>query len=311
MLHPSTDIIMNAQHFFAADQSEANLVKLLHAVSVMLQEGAEVLIPTAADAPEGQLLLQTQTTESGLEYVTAFSSKEAYEQGAPCSVISRPLVNYFEAILQMDGIAGIIFNPASPAPFNIQNQMIKELLADAQKNKAQNAISVWRGDITTLGCDAIVNAANSTLLGGGGVDGAIHRAAGPQLLEECKTLGGCPTGAAKITYGYNLPASYIIHTVGPIYNDKVEQRLELADCYKNSLDLARKHHLHSIAFPAISTGAYAYPVDEAARIALLTCTEWINANADYGMSVVLTCFNSGIYNAYQELVKQAQNGELD
>mgnify|MGYP000727264129 CR=1 FL=1 len=109
-------------------------------------------------------------------------------------------------------------------------------------------------------------------------------------MEECKTLGGCATGAAKITYGYNLPASYIIHTVGPIYNGKVEQRLELADCYKNSLDLARKHHLHSIAFPAISTGAYAYPVDEAARIALLTCTEWINANADYGMSVVLTCF---------------------
>lgn len=287
MLYPSTDIIMNAQQFFAADQSEANLVKLLHAVSVMLQEGAEVLIPTAADAPEGQLLLQTQTTDSGLEYMTAYSSKEAYEQGEPCNVISRPLVNYFEAILQ------------------------KELLADAKKNKQQNAISVWRGDITTLDCDAIVNAANSTLLGGGGVDGAIHRAAGPQLLEECKTLGGCTTGAAKITYGYNLPASYIIHTVGPIYNGKVEQRLELADCYKNSLDLARKHHLHSIAFPAISTGAYAYPVDEAARIALLTCTEWINANADYGMSVVLTCFNSGVYNAYQELVKKAQNGELD
>ena len=109
MLYPSTDIIMNAQQFFAADQSEANLVKLLHAVSVMLQEGAEVLIPTADDAPEGQLLLQTQTTDSGLEYMTAYSSKEAYEQGKPCNVISRPLVNYFEAILQMDLLAHDFF----------------------------------------------------------------------------------------------------------------------------------------------------------------------------------------------------------
>lgn len=315
-LHPSTDIIMNAQQQFAADQSQANLVKLLHAISVMLQEGANVLIPIVQgeNVPEGQILLQTQTTDSGLEYVTAFSSKEAYEQGEPCTTLERPLVNYFEAILQMQGIAGIIFNPTSKTPFNVQAKMIRELLEDAKKNLQKNAVSIWRGDITELDCDAIVNAANRSLLGGGGVDGAIHRAAGPQLLHECADLHGCATGEAKITFGYNLSASYVIHTVGPIYDedeDESAQRLELANCYQNSLDLARKHHLHSVAFPAISTGAYGYPIDEAARIALLTCTQWLNANPGYGMNIILTCFNSAVLKNYQRIIEAAKNGELD
>ena len=315
-LHPSTDIIANAQALFAKNQSEANLVKLLHAISIMLQEGANVLIPIAEgkNVPEGQILLQTQTTDSGLEYVTAFSSKEEYAKSLACPTLERPLVNYFEAILQMQGIAGIIFNPTSDAPFNVQAKMIKELLEDAKKNAQKNAVSIWRGDITTLDCDAIVNAANSTLLGGGGVDGAIHRAAGSELLHECADLNGCATGAAKITFGYNLPASYVIHTVGPIYNadgDIAVQRLELASCYQSSLDLAYKHHLHSIAFPAISTGAYGYPVEEAARIALLTCTAWLNAHPDYGMNIILTCFNSAVLNAYQAIIAAAQKGELE
>ncbi len=313
MLHPTTDIIANAQAFFAAEQSEANLVKLLHAISIILQEGGKVLIPAfvSDEMPEAPLQLLTQTTDSGLVYVTAFSSEETHAKNNDYPIIERSLVNYFEAIMEMDDIAGIIFNPTSPAPFNVQKLMIGELLKDAQKNAQKNAISVWRGDITELDCDAIVNAANSTLLGGGGVDGAIHRVAGPQLLEECRDLHGCATGEAKITFGYKLSASYVIHTVGPIYAGKTEQRLELASCYKNSLDLARRHHLHSIAFPAISTGAYGYPVDEAARIALLTCTQWLNANPGYGMNIILTCFNSTVLNAYQTLVKQAQQGELE
>lgn len=315
-LHPSTDIIVNAQKIFAKDQNQANLVKLLHAISVMLQEGANVLIPIAQgeNVPEGQILLQTQTTDSGLEYVTAFSSKEAYEQGTPCPTLERPLINYFEAILQMPGIAGIIFNPTSDAPFNVQSKMIKELLSDAKKNAQKNAVSVWRGDITTLDCDAIVNAANKTLLGGGGVDGAIHRAAGNELVHECAALHGCATGEAKITFGYNLAASYVIHTVGPIYNENGDlpaQRLELANCYQNSLDLACRYHLHSIAFPAISTGAYGYPIEEAARIALLTCTQWLNAHPDYGMNIILTCFNSATLKAYQSIIDAAQRGQLE
>ncbi len=166
-------------------------------------------------------------------------------------------------------------------------------------------ISIQQCDITTLRCDCIVNAANSTLLGGGGVDGAIHRAAGPELLEACRYLGGCQTGEAKITMGYDLPARYVIHTVGPIYSGSKQDPILLANCYRNSMDLARDHDVKAIAFPAISAGVYGYPMKDAARIALTTVIAWLDEHPDYPMAVTFSCFSpsaEAIYNAiYAEL----------
>lgn len=155
-------------------------------------------------------------------------------------------------------------------------------------------IQLIQGDITRLDVDAIVNAANPSLLGGGGVDGAIHRAAGQKLLEECKTIGGCPTGEARITGGYNLKAKYVIHTVGPVYRGVAEDRLLLTRCYENCLDLAVKNHILTIAFPAISCGVYGYPIEEAFEIALHTTLACLNKNEKI-KKVIFVLFSSRDY----------------
>ena len=160
-------------------------------------------------------------------------------------------------------------------------------------------IAIGQADITRQRVDAIVNAANTTLLGGGGVDGAIHEAAGPELLAECRTLGGCPTGQAKITHGYRLPAKWIIHTVGPVWHggDHNENGL-LASCYRNCFALAEQHGIRTIAFPAISAGVYRFPMDRAARIALRETKNFLERNGSIEQ-VVLVCFSADALRIYQ------------
>ncbi len=160
-------------------------------------------------------------------------------------------------------------------------------------------IEVVKGDITGLPVDAIVNAANSRLAGGGGVDGAIHRAAGPDLLKECATLGGCPTGSAKITGGYNLPAKYVIHAVGPVWHggNRNEPAL-LAGCYRRSLELAVENNVRSIAFPAISCGVYHFPIDQAAWIAVNEVATFLESNNSLE-KVIFVCFDDTIQKAIE------------
>jgi O-acetyl-ADP-ribose deacetylase (regulator of RNase III) len=166
--------------------------------------------------------------------------------------------------------------------------------------KELDKIEIVRSDITKLDVDAIVNAANTTLLGGGGVDGAIHRAAGPELLAECRTLGGCQPGEAKLTQGYRLPARFVIHTVGPVWTGgKGGEPQILANCYRNSLQLAVKNRIKAIAFPAISCGAYGYPIPEATQIALETAGEFLT-KTDKIEKVLFVLWSEDIHEAYRQ-----------
>jgi O-acetyl-ADP-ribose deacetylase (regulator of RNase III) len=165
-------------------------------------------------------------------------------------------------------------------------------------------IEIIEGDITRQSVDAIVNAANSSLLGGGGVDGAIHRVAGPQLLEECRALGGCPTGEARITKGYRLPARWVVHTVGPLWSGGGSSEDELlANCYRNSFALAVRHDIRSVAFPAISTGVYSFPLERATRIAVREVVSFLKGQSSLER-VCFVCFGAQAFQCYETVLQE-------
>lgn len=312
------DIITKAIATLSDDQSQLNMVELLQALTLRLAESGEVIIPIEIDSDEIVHLtiedvvkskkdlkyrLRKVTLKNGQDAFTIFTNEDEVQKGSETSTLTLPINEVFERVLNISEVSGVLINPWSKS-FFAPKDMISKMIEMANKVRVKNQIYLALGDISALNCECIVNAANSTLLGGGGVDGAIHRAAGIKLLEECKTLGGCECGDAKLTKGYNLKAKYVIHTVGPMYSNKPEDSELLRSCYLKSLDLARNNHIHTIAFPAISTGAYGYPMREATQIALDSVVEWFNANKKYGMNVIFCCYDESALDVYKELTNK-------
>jgi O-acetyl-ADP-ribose deacetylase (regulator of RNase III) len=233
-------------------------------------------------------------------YLPLFTSQAALEAYIPSPSVCRPFDRLIAAAKEWPRCLGFVLNPGQ-SRLILSKGGIEALAA----YKPTSHICFVRGSVVDMQVDAIVNAAKNSLLGGGGVDGAIHRAAGPELLTECKTLGGCETGRAKLTGAYKiLHADYIIHTVGPVYKGLETDSQLLGDCYRNSLDLALEHGCSSIAFPGISTGSYGYPLEEAARVSAGAVARWLDAHPETVMDVYLCCFRDEELDAYRALVQE-------
>lgn len=238
--------------------------------------------------------------DDGQYFIPLFTSKNEVEKGEPTSTINQSIKALFDALENWTDCLGFMINPWG------QKLVLEKDIVQMFKNYERRAhISIIRGSVLEPHVSAIVNAANNSLLGGGGVDGAIHRAAGPELLVECRTLHGCETGAAKSTRAYNIKtADDIIHTVGPVYSGKPADREQLSACYVSSLDESFENGNDSIAFPCISTGVYGYPLDEAAHIALTTIANWLDNHSGILKNVYICCYRDEEYKAYMRLIKR-------
>jgi O-acetyl-ADP-ribose deacetylase (regulator of RNase III) len=238
--------------------------------------------------------------DDGKYFIPLFTSKDEVDKGEPTSTINQPIKVLFDALENWIDCLGFMINPWG------QKLVLEKSTVQMLKSYERRAhISIIRGSVLEPHVSAIVNAANNSLLGGGGVDGAIHRAAGPELLAECRTLNGCETGAAKSTKAYNITtADDIIHTVGPVYSGKPTDRVQLSSCYISSLDESFENGNDSVAFPCISTGVYGYPLDEAAHVALTTIANWLDDHHGILKNVYICCFRDEEYEACMRLIKR-------
>lgn len=317
------EIIEKAIVKLNAEQNQDNFFAVLESIRVQMNAEGRFMVPVeipqaatdmidlenvkVGDVVQAKedlhFVMRKLQLENAEEALVAFTSQEEVNKGQPTSILSHSMDTFLKGVVCMAGIAGVVLNPWG-ASFLLGKDMIEMIFQVNEKPKVESHIHFELGDITQLDCDCIVNASNKSLLGKDGVSGEIHRAAGPELMMECRSLHGCHPGEAKITKGYNLKASSIIHTVGPIYSGKEEDEQILESCYWNSLTIAKEHHIHSIAFPAISTGACRYPLEEAIPVAMLTVTKWLDANKDYVMEVIFSCFDQRTYDMFQEFVQQ-------
>ena len=318
-------VIEEAIDRYYKDTSKDNLIAVLEAIRKRMHEDGHFMIPvippeqmldmvdpetvkvgdTFTVKEESRFKLHHLQTKDGGNWLVAFTGREEYEKGESASIISFFIDEFLKSCRDM-AEEGVILNPWGNA-FMLTKDLIRLIF---EADKPENHIYFEMGDITQMKVDAIVNAANKSLRGGGGVDGAIHRAAGVGLDKDCAKLGGCETGEAKITSGWLLPAKYVIHTVGPRYKagDPSCAKLLYA-CYQNSLELAKERDLHTVAFPAISTGAYGYPKQEAAVIALRAVSNWLSSNPDYGMAVIMVCQDQETRKCYQNVIDACAPGK--
>lgn len=300
--------------------ADEHIIAVLEAIRMSINNGDQIVIPiempqetvdaiNATTIQVGENLevsddmrfkVRTLQLKNGELSFVVFTNQEEAMKGDGTSTITEGLEIFLEKALMNPDVEGIIFNPWGNS-FFLTKANISAIFRVNLPAEPENAIMFQTMDITQAEVDCIVNAANESLLGGGGVDGAIHRAAGPQLLEECRTLNGCETGEAKITKGYNLKAAHIIHTVGPRYSGRKQDEELLRNCYWNSLELARANDLHSVAFPAISTGVFGYPLEAATEIALKTVSDWLRINPKHGMAILFACFSEQTTETYKAI----------
>lgn len=286
---------------YRIDPCESSKEAIYNAMAEGLKHGSAVVIPIEKNAAgaEGELAIEysRRTLEDGKTYIRAYTNEDEVKNGLNASFLLQSLQSLLEGIEKFQDVSGCVLGTEEQS-VTLDKTEIHKLL----ERQTKPVISVLRAAVLDLRVGAIVNAANNSLLGGGGVDGAIHRAAGPNLLNECRILNGCRTGEAKRTGAYKIKGvDHIIHTVGPIYAGRADDEALLSSCYRKSLDLALQSGCRSIAFPGISTGVYGYPLDEAARVSLETVRKWADAHPELAMNIYFCCFKESEREAYRRL----------